>query len=176
MDARDAMRCEQLMADFVTSGAWDKREAPFEVWRTVRLNSHFQASRRTSSCSYSFEFVGIPFVTILAHLVVSEPKGFTENCEIVGTGFSKDREAAFDSDADSLTWEDLAAQGLPIRNFASLEEEWQFYRPKLGEVHERGSGETRCDSQERDQQSETPLDDEPAQSEPCTPGWTGGQQ
>eukprot|EP00971_Amphidinium_carterae_P307117 6103561-Amphidinium_carterae.1 len=100
MDARDAMRGEQLMADFVTSGAWDEREAPSS-------------------------FFGGPKIASLGGFAEDcETAGFTENCEIVGTGFLKEREAVFDSDADCLTWEDLAAQALPIRNFASLEEEW----------------------------------------------------
>eukprot|EP00971_Amphidinium_carterae_P122412 2423811-Amphidinium_carterae.1 len=47
-----------------------------------------------------------------------ENPGVTENCEIGGSGFLKDRETVFDSDADSLTWEDLDALASRLRNFA----------------------------------------------------------
>eukprot|EP00971_Amphidinium_carterae_P105276 2084515-Amphidinium_carterae.1 len=72
MDARDAMRGEQLLADFVTSGAWDEREAA------------------SSSEPEDARFFGGP--KIASH------GGFAEDreTELALPGFSKDRGVVFE--------------------------------------------------------------------------------
>eukprot|EP00971_Amphidinium_carterae_P023611 465813-Amphidinium_carterae.1 len=84
MDARDAMRGEQLMADFLASGAWDEREAPSSS--ELEDASLFGQGGTLNKG----RFFGGP--------KTASHGGFAEDSEtVVGTpGFSKDREVVFE--------------------------------------------------------------------------------